>query len=92
MSINGIENSETNPRDVKMRLAREITTLYCGVAEATMAYCESFFVIESKQDSLTFPSLSVSCLLYILRKIILYIDLLFFSNKPLLVSFPYYQF
>jgi tyrosyl-tRNA synthetase len=29
-----LENPNTNPRDVKMRLAREITTLYWGKAEA----------------------------------------------------------
>lgn len=32
-----LQNPETNPRDVKMRLAREITTLYWGTTEAEMA-------------------------------------------------------
>lgn len=32
-----LENPNTNPRDVKMRLAREITTLYCGESEAKNA-------------------------------------------------------
>ena len=32
-----LQKPETNPRDVKMRLAREITTLYCGEAEANAA-------------------------------------------------------
>ncbi|WP_163195686.1 tyrosine--tRNA ligase [Clostridium thermarum] len=32
-----LEKPDTNPRDVKMRLAREITTLYCGEAEAIKA-------------------------------------------------------
>lgn len=32
-----LENPETNPRDVKMRLAKEITTLYCGAKEAEIA-------------------------------------------------------
>lgn len=32
-----LENPEINPRDVKIRLAREITTLYCGAEEAKMA-------------------------------------------------------
>jgi len=29
-----LKKTETNPRDVKMRLAKEITTLYCGILEA----------------------------------------------------------
>lgn len=32
-----LNNSNTNPRDVKMRLAKEITTLYCGSNEAEIA-------------------------------------------------------
>lgn len=32
-----LETPETNPRDVKMRLAKEITTLYCGATEAEIA-------------------------------------------------------
>ncbi|AGK95782.1 tyrosine--tRNA ligase [Clostridium pasteurianum] len=32
-----LENPKINPRDVKMRLAREITTLYCGKSEAEIA-------------------------------------------------------
>ncbi|WP_315121823.1 tyrosine--tRNA ligase, partial [uncultured Clostridium sp.] len=32
-----LEKPETNPRDIKMRLAKEISTLYCGAMEAEMA-------------------------------------------------------
>ncbi|MBE6067230.1 MAG: tyrosine--tRNA ligase [Clostridium lundense] len=32
-----LNNPNTNPRDVKMRLAKEITTLYCGSNEAEIA-------------------------------------------------------
>jgi tyrosyl-tRNA synthetase len=32
-----LKKPETNPRDVKMRLAKEITTLYCGIEEAEVA-------------------------------------------------------
>lgn len=32
-----LQKPETNPRDVKMQLAKEITTLYCGEAEANAA-------------------------------------------------------
>jgi tyrosyl-tRNA synthetase len=32
-----LQKPETNPRDVKMHLAKEITTLYCGEAEANTA-------------------------------------------------------
>lgn len=32
-----LNDPKTNPRDVKMRLAREITTLYCGKADAEKA-------------------------------------------------------
>lgn len=32
-----LEKPETNPRDIKMRLAKEITTLYCGAMEAEIA-------------------------------------------------------
>lgn len=32
-----LEKPETNPRDVKMRLAKEITSLYCGMKEAEVA-------------------------------------------------------
>ena len=32
-----LKKPKTNPRDVKMRLAKEITTLYCGVLEAEAA-------------------------------------------------------
>jgi tyrosyl-tRNA synthetase len=32
-----LKRPETNPRDVKMRLAKEITTLYCGISEAEAA-------------------------------------------------------
>lgn len=32
-----LNNTETNPRDIKMQLAKEITTLYCGVSEAESA-------------------------------------------------------
>ncbi|WP_123053378.1 tyrosine--tRNA ligase [Clostridium sp. JN-1] len=32
-----LNNPETNPRDIKMRLAKEITTLYCGISEAESA-------------------------------------------------------
>lgn len=34
---NQLEKVETNPRDIKMLLAKEITTLYCGEAEARQA-------------------------------------------------------
>ena len=32
-----LEKAETNPRDIKMQLAKEITSLYCGEAEAKAA-------------------------------------------------------
>ena len=32
-----LEKGDTNPRDIKMRLAKEITTLYCGISEAEIA-------------------------------------------------------
>lgn len=32
-----LNNPDTNPRDIKMRLAKEITTLYCGESEAEFA-------------------------------------------------------
>ncbi|MGV8979679.1 tyrosine--tRNA ligase [Clostridium sp.] len=32
-----LKKPKTNPRDVKMRLAKEITTLYCGILEAESA-------------------------------------------------------
>jgi tyrosyl-tRNA synthetase len=36
-----LKKPKTNPRDVKMRLAKEITTLYCGILEAEAA--EEYF-------------------------------------------------
>lgn len=36
-----LEKPETNPRDIKMRLAKEITELYCGIEEAEAA--EEYF-------------------------------------------------
>lgn len=32
-----LKKPETNPRDIKMRLAKEITTLYCGILKAEAA-------------------------------------------------------
>ena len=58
-----LEKLETNPRDIKMRLAKEITNLYCGASEAQVAE-EHFKTVFQKNripDNLDEFTLSADC-------------------------------
>lgn len=60
----GLNNPNTNPRDVKMRLAKEITTLYWGSNEAEIAedHFKTVFQKNLIPDDITEFNLSSDCL------------------------------
>ncbi|WP_186431429.1 tyrosine--tRNA ligase [Clostridium sp. BSD9I1] len=60
-----LNNSNTNPRDVKMRLAKEITALYCGSNEAEIAedHFKTVFQKNLIPDDIAEFNLSSDCLI-----------------------------
>lgn len=61
----GLNNPNTNPRDVKMRLAKEITALYCGSNEAEIAedHFKTVFQKNLIPDDIAEFNLSSDCLI-----------------------------
>lgn len=61
----GLNNPNTNPRDVKMRLAKEITALYCGSNEAGIAedHFKTVFQKNLIPDDIAEFNLSSDCLI-----------------------------